>query len=381
MNVLTSLSSLYDESHSPSHVYYDITMVNNDVTDRTVDPAIRFTEVRNMPYLHDPFKYYLSVVRFTLETADSLPLFVPQIQTSPNTDPNLTVYAVTLSYTYNSIVYNSQVYVEYVPSLSLTPPTMPFSRQDASNKYYWIQNYQKFVMMVNQAYSDALVALSVLVVAAGGALPTTLPPFLTYDTQSSLFTLNASSVVNTYTGVNPIQIFMNSPLYQLFTSLDAIYNGINIPSGKNYQLSVYDTQNNTVNANFQMRQNYISTPTWCPVKGITFESGTLPISNDLIAKTVVFNDSAAVSQGSENQTAAILTDFTVGLVTGSEYLPVLQYAPSVYRLIDLYGNTALSQIDMSVFWVDKFNTRYPLTLSSNRSCQLKIMFRKKTLGL
>jgi hypothetical protein len=79
----------------PTHVYLNLDVVNNSTT--TAQPLV-FNETRNMPFLTNSENYFCSVVRFTLQTSNSLPVFIPDILTGQS-DYDKTVYAITMSLT------------------------------------------------------------------------------------------------------------------------------------------------------------------------------------------------------------------------------------------------------------------------------------------
>ena len=79
----------------PTHIYLNLDVVNNSTT--TSQPLV-FNETRNMPFLTNSENYCCSVVRFNLQTSNSLPVFIPDILTGQS-DVNKTVYAITMSLT------------------------------------------------------------------------------------------------------------------------------------------------------------------------------------------------------------------------------------------------------------------------------------------
>ena len=116
-------------------------MVNNSTTEK--QPLV-FNETRNMPFLRNSQDYFCSVVRFTLQTSNSLPVFIPDILTGQN-DYNITVYAITMSltkYTRNdqgiitSDTYGASRYIDYIPLGFTQPIPSPLStRVDTSSGY------------------------------------------------------------------------------------------------------------------------------------------------------------------------------------------------------------------------------------------------------
>ena len=87
----------------PHHVYLDLDVINNDYTSNATRPYLRFEEIRNTPFLDgDSAEYFCSIVRFTIQTGNTLPVFIPSIVTGQN-NPNLTIYTVTFNYGVTSV--------------------------------------------------------------------------------------------------------------------------------------------------------------------------------------------------------------------------------------------------------------------------------------
>ena len=81
----------------PIHTYLDLDVVNNNLNSSTNAPQLRFEENRNTPFLEgDSSEYFCSIVRFSIQTGNSLPIFIPRVETG-QTDINKTVYKATLS--------------------------------------------------------------------------------------------------------------------------------------------------------------------------------------------------------------------------------------------------------------------------------------------
>ena len=93
----------------PTHVLPNLDVVNNSTT---MSQPLVFNETRNMPFLTNSENYFCSVVRFTLQTSNSLPVFIPDILTG-QTDVNKTVYAITMSLTQITISVPSGESIHY----------------------------------------------------------------------------------------------------------------------------------------------------------------------------------------------------------------------------------------------------------------------------
>jgi len=360
--------------------------VNNDTTGLNEDPILRFNEIRNSAFLKNPNEYFMSIIRFQLETPD-LPMFIPQIKLGQS-DPNKTIYTVTLSYPYNGIVYDAQVYVQFVSdNPSQSTPAPPLTTQDMSSRYYYASTYHPFIDQVNVAYVSAFAQLNSAVTGAGGVLPTAHAPFITFDQNTYLFTLVGHQAGYDIRSGDFISIYGNAPFYKLFGAFDRRNFGIGAINGKNFQYIIENkngVNSETINGIdcFYSTQDYPTTPLWSPVKAVVFQSASLPIMPDLVGTPVVFNSDTALTVGGNNSNISlVMTDFVVNLVKGYEYEPNILYSPSVYRLLDLFGNSPLSQLDVSVYWQNAFGEKIPLRLFSGTSCQIKILFRRKKLGV
>ena len=93
----------------PYHIYYDLDVVNNDYSTNSA-PHLRFESTRNAPFIDgDSSDYFASIIRFLIQTANSLPIFIPLID---NTAAyiNTTIYKVSFCMDKNRIITNYNNY-------------------------------------------------------------------------------------------------------------------------------------------------------------------------------------------------------------------------------------------------------------------------------
>ena len=134
----------------PFHVYLDLDVLNNDTNPTSKAPQLSFQETRTQPFLDGTAEdYFVAIARFTIQTGGALPVFIPAIQTGQS-DPTLTVYAVTLNY--NGINGTAYIYHVPQPNRNQTQPALPTTSQDLSGDYYYVYNYQDWINMVNTAF-------------------------------------------------------------------------------------------------------------------------------------------------------------------------------------------------------------------------------------
>jgi len=373
---------------TPDKLYYDITITNLK-TETQEPPIAYFNESRNNPFVYCPEDYFLSIIRFSLDTV-TLPVLQVEIEPFSN-NRDLTVYNVSLSWT--NPVAPFQVFTETTP-LIFSPqdkqaiiPNPPSSTsnglQNNQTGYYNVYNYQYFIYLVNLTFTQCFNDLNAQVVGAGLALPSTFSPELNFDTQTNIAILNCDVLGYDTTSADYIKIFFNPPLYQLFSSFPAY-----IQTFANNSLNLQIITNTFGGSNIipypsisplydaiQVFQEYSTIALWTPVTGIVFCSNTLPIVPNQISSPLLFIDGKQYSNGNNSNIAQIITDFVSD--TGI-YKPNIVYTPRAeYRLIELQGNRPLNNFDLTVFWKNRVGELVPFRLSSGSTATIKILFTKK----
>jgi hypothetical protein len=85
----------------PYHIYLDLDVLNSDTAPTSRAPVLSFEETRTQPFLEGSASdYFVSIVRFSIQTGTSLPVFIPRIATgatdNPTNDINKTIYTITM---------------------------------------------------------------------------------------------------------------------------------------------------------------------------------------------------------------------------------------------------------------------------------------------
>jgi hypothetical protein len=357
---------------------YLINITNTDQLGQSESPPLIFSETREEPFINQPSRYKVAITRFSLESP-TLPVFIPVIETNQN-DINKTVYKISLTFNYGGSERIFTQSVIWVPqNLSATAPTAPFSFQDFKNKYWYCYSIQHFTDCLNKAFIDAFNGLNSLVVGLGGSLPTSNPPFLEVNPTDGNFILNSDVLAYNSSLVNPIKIYLNTPLYGLLNSFDAIFYG-SIATPKNYMLKIRNSGTNTfiISSTYSALQTYTECspiPNWNPVASVVFTSNSLPIVPTITSHPYTLSRSSNYFNSSVagNPTQRIITDFEVGLTTGLEYKSIIQYQPaSQWRYIDMTGNQPLNKIDIAIYWKDRYGNLHDFFLFPN--CNVNILF-------
>jgi len=100
-------------------------------------------------------------------------------------------------------------------------------------------------------------------------------------------------------------------------------------------------------------------------------SNNLPILSEVVPSTNNTGVSAALP---------VITDFVPQLSMAGDTRSIAIYNPTAqYRLVDLSGQSPLSNIDIKIQWQDVLGNLYPILVSSGQQISLKIGFFKKSL--
>lgn len=353
----------------PIHTYYNITIANGS----SVPKLAQFKEVRQQPFLRNSGKHCLSITRFFCQT-NAIPIQIVPLM-DPTTDPDKTIYSVTLSYNgfdaHQHIMYVTR---EMIAGVLTTPQT--------SRTYYHLKSIQHMVDMVNTAFSEAFDTLGGLTSLPVGAVA----PYFTYDSGSYMFTLHSQALFYDTALSTPIQVFVNTPLYALFGSINNVSN-IGASMGKEYQYLIANNRNNIVpsatpftnDTEILTKQEHPTLVNWMSFVNLVFMSSSLPIVNeDCPVPTQYFTNQLNGNNGIP-LSRPIITDFVPAYDIGIENLNLIQYSAGIYRYIDMEGSQDLKTCDLSIYWQDKYMNcnLHELYLMPNDMVSVKIMFIPK----
>ena len=98
-------------------------------------------------------------------------------------DPNLTIYKITLEREESGIIYEGAAYLRYV-SQGVETVASPIQAQDLTNTYYHVYNYQHSINLVNDTIISALYNLQDNMVEDGAYWQPIAAPYLEWDAGS-----------------------------------------------------------------------------------------------------------------------------------------------------------------------------------------------------
>ena len=116
----------------PYHIYLDLDVLDSDTAPTSRAPVLSFEETRTQPFLEGSASdYFVSIVRFSIQTGTNLPVFMPRIATgttdNPTNDFDKIIYKISIRYQSTStsrIAYKTRN-IAYQSFASLEFPKSP----------------------------------------------------------------------------------------------------------------------------------------------------------------------------------------------------------------------------------------------------------------
>jgi hypothetical protein len=363
-------------SYLSDKVYYNVDIVSKPADGQFMTDA-SFNVILNQALIEDVSKFKLLVQKFKIDSA-GIPLFhveLQQPQPPVNINENfLTNYKIYLL-TNSTMLYSTQL-------LYSRPFGKPANiiKVDGSNIYYdnrdslfAVYSYDVFITMINEAISKLYSMASL----------STPPPFFVYDHQlekvcyyfpasdnnSLFFSRNLQNFIGE--GFNTTLYYQKPPsitdsVYSITSENNPLIQNIVSINGNNY---------------IQTIQEYKAMSSWSSVSRILFVSNKLPIKREFYpfaSNTGILNNN---SSSYENLLSMnIICSFLFPSTDAGDYRTNIVYSsPSVDTadLIDMSNSGAIREVDIQVFWSDKYGNIYPVRLGVNKQINIRFAFAKK----
>lgn len=372
-------------SVEPDIIYYNIDIINNktQVVEGEKEPKAKFNETRDTPIIKNSNDYLFSIVRFTMDGCE-LPMFIPSMKHGGTV--NDLVYSITLSAIVGGTTYTSdEINLIYVPKNNEVVP-LTTDRQDLSSKYYWVQNYQQVVDMVNVAFTSAWANLA----AKAGAGFAGVAPIMVFNEANTTFDIWYDITVFGELTTQKSKLYGNSDFYGLFRN----YPGELVSSDPKffyYYSEVMPEVDGTANTltystvqYISMKQNFPSVSNiWSPIGSIVFSSTLVPVvSEEMGVPVVIGAGNNNISRDSRSAFQPVVSDIVLATDAPHDYLGFIEYlAAGEYRMQSFTSsNQAIRHVDMQIFWKHRLSGElYPVEMFNHSTVQIKIMFRKKHL--
>lgn len=328
-------------STTNEHIYIDLLCTNATQTNTSHRVAVKFMQNQSKQLLKSTDGYKLSIIRFSLNT-ETLPVFIPSMQSR-----TLTTYSVTMEV--NGVRY--QQFMEFIPQN--VNPIDP-------DEYYYVYNYEYLIYLVNNCMESCFNNLQNLT----NVNSYSSAPLMSFDKETQKCSIKIDVNNYGYNESNKINIYMNYAMFTLFSGLPSMTVNKN-SQGMDYQLNNLISQDTSL-----LEQDYSTVAMWNPVSSVIFTSNLLPIYASETPPIQVYQNGALLNTSSNSNYLNILTDF---VANDMQFVPYIQYAPSIYRYISLKHGSEIQNIDLQVFWQNR-NTGIlkPLYLGPGNSCSIKL---------
>jgi hypothetical protein len=368
-------------------VYYNLT-IGTDNSALNNQSLASISAQNSQSIIDNPKDYYGSIVRLSIPQFE-IPNFYFDVETDANgnvPDINTGVYKFTVGWgtisttgVINLIASNSQN-VRWVQQ-DFTAPVPKVGVPPTQSSYYFGYSYEEVIDQWNTAISNAY---SVVQAAVGSPLIANKPPFFVYDATTQLISLYSPQVWSEFsTSGNFLQIYFNDITEPLMTGFT--YNAYLNPTKtdlfyvKSYPNSSTPTNNVTINGTnyIKITQQYNGLAYWNMLRNI-FITTSMPVTQE-----GYFEGSNQNKLGQNILLQSTLTDYIPDLsqsnqagVAGSQFI---YNAPSLWRLFCFNNSNPLYNISASIYFTDKNNNIWPLTLFTGQAISIKFMFIKKHL--
>jgi len=352
-----------NESYGEDRIYYNVSIRADPDQGRTL---AYYLENRTVPLIAEPEQYYITVARFSIP-ANAIPIFIMEAQIGQS-NVNLTPFTITIRFGNIDYVQN----IIYTPRNSFPTPASPLVRQDISTGYYYVYSYSHMIEMINTALSSAWTAIPSVGRPA-------IKPYFIFNTTTGLIQL-----ITGFTWANPDgnttpSIYTNHKLHRYLQGFDETFYGYNTTNGKDYRFEVRDRNNNWYALLGQTvplppplflseTQEYNTSVYWNSLMDMVFTTNMGVEPENIQSNTTI--------TGAPNF-RAILTDFEPVINNQGDHAGIMQYEPSLYRVINVNDTTPLRNIDFQIWWRDKTGSLRPLYITYGQELTVKFLFISK----
>lgn len=332
-------------------IYCDITAFNNKNEISRADINIS----RTSPIINNPKDYLMSIVRFSVQVS-SLPLFIWF-----NDSPNMV-----------SIKYNNIIKSFIVPYQNTQINSTPYQQIIGDAVY----TYHQFSNMINSAIKSCHDDLKI----SGEA------PYLTFNDNSSLYTMNFSTLYLTtdypYNDANKPKLYFNNLLATYMFN----FNNITYKTNDNglycdYQIICTDNKNNRTYDNNGLIIGYTNTQEYNgsfmsnSFTSLNIVSNNLPVNGDAIMNTSIHGGI------STQESLKIVSDFEIDKGRCGEQRSLIQYQAQNNRYIAMQGKGSLYNLNLQIYiYLVERQIYVPLYMMPYEVATIKVMFKKKSLN-
>jgi len=225
----------------------------------------------------------------------------------------------------------------------------------------YLYTINQLVSMINDAFDDAITALKVL----DNTLPTTTPPYLSYDNTNSVFSLISLTAFYATTVTKPIYVYFNPALATMLNSLPMKVFPSNPTATRNQMVIVATVENIYQTSYTKLTQEQVSTALFATPRLIL-------ISTNMPVQTEVFSVSGASAPSNINVLQSYVLAYENGikdLSTNNDFN--IQSEPLRVSRINAVN---LRDISCALYVQDVLGTVSPIYLPPGQSATISFEF-------
>lgn len=351
------------KSKKPDYVYLNVNIMNSSQNPHfgADNPEIKYNDSLQFDIVDNPSDYTFYISRFSCECGILLPIWKPEIQ-DLQADLNLTVYGCTMTYS----TFSSTKYIEYIPEHDLQLPSDPNLYND-SGHYYYVYTFSHIVYLFNNMLKACFNDLQ----TQNGSNFSSSAPFMSYDASSGLFSIYFDST-NEQFGLQ-----FNSNLYNMFYSF--YFRNTN-----NLVIESNGLNNVTINSKtwIQVCQDFSCTSMWSPITTLVFTTTKIPIIPEQLTAPLLLSDDTnlGVNYTTAQGRQKIITDIALPIDKASDWRGYITYTPTFPRIMNLNSVDSLKDIDINLFFQDKYSGRLvPVCLPNGGVVNMKLCFKRRNI--
>ena len=350
------------------YTYLNVNIMNSSLQGENFfasNPQIQFRDSLQYNIVDNPEDYLFSISRFSCEAGVLLPLWSPEIADGQS-NPNLTSYSITLSVVVAGKTFSQTTPMIYSSESTATPPSTPTLSRD-SDHYYYVYTYSHIVYLFNQMLTQCFTDLQTQTATKF----TANCPFMTYEKTSGLFSLYFDNNGEQFT------VNFDSNLYNMFYSF-YFRNNNQLVIDNAYGLNNVSIGSNTFT---KVTQDFVSTSMWSPIETLVFTTTSIPIVPEQNTQPLYLPDGLNMTSATNSQVyQKIITDIAIPVSQSSDYRSYITYTPTFPRYINLNSEVGLKDIDISLFFQDKYTGQLvPICLGNGGCVNMKLCFKRKNI--
>jgi len=332
-------------------------------------PAYLLTN-QNQVILENPDEWYCSIVRFSVPCLN-VPVIQFLVQT-PVLDINKGIYSFTLKW---KNFVSAQTFVQFEPEVfppAVSTPPVGTLKQTFTD-YYFLYDYTHLIGMLNKTLISATTSLNAV---SGQSFN---PPFLHYDSQTSLISLYADQTQYDGTLVDPVYVWFNFAMANFLQAIPYHTYDYGQIQGLDNQIQIYSGQGLNVKTIGAITYDVVSQQYLSLAYMSFLKSVIIATDMNIISEAGYINEITSIQNTSYTN---ILTDFLPDLSVpqaGVSNSIFVYNAPSLYRLFQFKQKQPLQSLSIRVFFTDSLDNVYPLYIDKGQTVNLKFMFIKKHL--